>query len=105
MAALDVLTEEKLVENAQRQGDKLIGRLKQIAAKSPHVREVRGKGLFIGIEVKQGNAMEFCRALLKRGVLTNDSHGHTIRVSPPLIISDEEIDFMCTRMEAVLTRN
>jgi ornithine--oxo-acid transaminase len=47
--------------------------------------------------------MHFCRELLKRGVLTNDSHGHTIRISPPLVINDDEIDFMCTHMEAVLT--
>lgn len=103
MAALDVLTEEKLAQHAACQGKKLKKRLLQIAAKSTHIKEVRGKGLFIGIEVKEGNAMHFCRELLKRGVLTNDSHGHTIRISPPLIINDDEIDFMCTHMETVLT--
>ncbi len=103
MAALDVLTEEHLAERAARQGSTLIRRLKRIAAGSRHIKEVRGKGLFIGIEVKRGNAMQFCRQLLKRGVLTNDSHGHTIRISPPLIISDEEIDFMCAQIASVVT--
>ena len=66
----------------------------EIAERSPHVKEVRGRGLFIGIEVKDGNAMDFCRELLKLNVLANDSHGHTIRISPPLVINDMEIDFM-----------
>ncbi len=103
IAALDVLVEEKLVEHSASQGKKLKARLKKIASNSKHVKEVRGKGLFIGIEVKAGNAMHFCRELLHRGVLTNDSHGHTIRISPPLIISDDEIDFMCRQLEDVLT--
>ncbi|MGM0395276.1 MAG: aminotransferase class III-fold pyridoxal phosphate-dependent enzyme, partial [Thermodesulfobacteriota bacterium] len=63
---------------------------------------VRGKGLFIGIEVKAGNAMDFCRKLLKLGVVVNDSHGHTIRISPPLVINDEEMDFLVDRLEKVL---
>jgi ornithine--oxo-acid transaminase len=104
IAALGVLEEEKLAERSAVQGKKLKNRLTQIAARSPHVSEVRGKGLFIGIEVREGNAMHFCRELLKRGVLTNDSHGRTIRISPPLIIDDDEIDFMCTRLEEVLTK-
>jgi ornithine--oxo-acid transaminase len=103
IAALDVLAEEKLAERSAIQGKKLKARLEQIASNSAHVKEVRGKGLFIGIEVKGGNAMHFCQELLNRGVLTNDSHGHTIRISPPLIISDEEIDFMCKQMAAVLS--
>ncbi|MCP3953711.1 MAG: ornithine--oxo-acid transaminase [Desulfobacterales bacterium] len=103
IAALDVLEEEKLPERSAAQGKKLMARLKDIAARSPHIKEVRGKGLFIGIEVKEGNAMTFCRQLLALGVLANDSHGHTIRISPPLTITDEEIDYMVARLDQVLT--
>ncbi len=102
IAALDVFEEEKLAHRSARQGEKLKKRLEEIAARSPHVKEVRGQGLFLGIEVRQGNAMQFCRQLLKLGVLANDSHGHTIRISPPLIIQDSELDFMCERLEKVL---
>ncbi len=102
IAALDVLKEESLPEHSAAQGKKLMAKLQDIAARSPHIKEVRGKGLFIGIEVKKGNAMEFCRQLLALGMLANDSHGHTIRISPPLTITDEEIDYMVTRLEQVL---
>jgi len=104
IAALDVLKEEHLPEHSAEQGRKLMDKLQDIAARSPHVKEVRGRGLFIGIEVKAGNAMVFCRQLLKLGVLANDSHGHTIRISPPLTITDEELDFMVSRLEMVLVR-
>lgn len=102
VAALDVLEEEKLARRAATQGKKLMERLADIASRSPHVKEVRGKGLFIGIEVNDGNAMEYCRKLLGLGMLANDSHGHTIRISPPLIIDDGELDYMCERLEKVL---
>lgn len=101
-ASLRVFEEEKLAEQAERKGKILKDKIEKIAKKSPHVKEVRGQGLFIGIEVKEGNAMEFCRKLLKLGLIVNDSHGHTIRISPPLIISEEEIDFMVKQLEKVL---
>lgn len=100
--ALDVFSEEKLAEKSAAQGEKLLALLTDIGQRSPHVKEVRGKGLFIGIEVREGNAMTFCRQLLNKGVLANDSHGHTIRISPPLCISDAEINFMVERLESVL---
>ena len=102
IAALDVLKKESLPERAAEQGKKLMLKLRDIAARSPHIKEIRGKGLFIGIEVKKGNAMEFCRQLLAQGLLANDSHGHTIRISPPLTITDEEIDYMVSRLDRVL---
>ena len=58
--------------------------------------------MFIGIEVKNGNAMEFCRQLLDLDMLANDSHHHTIRISPPLVISREEADYILERLERVL---
>jgi len=102
IAALDVMIEEKLAERAALQGAKLKVRLQDIGMRSPHVKEVRGKGLFLGIEVKNGNAIDFCRSLLSLRVLSNDSHGRTIRISPPLIINDDELDFMTERIEKVL---
>ena len=101
-AALKVFEEEKLAEQSEQKGRILKKRIEAIAKKSIHVKEVRGKGLFIGIEVKNGNAMDFCRKLLKLGVIVNDSHGHTIRISPPLIINEEEMDFMVKQLEKVL---
>ena len=101
-AALDVIVEDKLAERSAKVGAKLKARIEGICAKSKHVKEVRGKGLFIGIEVKNGDAMVYCRKLLDLGVLANDSHGHTIRISPPLVINDKEIDYLCERLEKVL---
>ncbi|SDU55610.1 aspartate aminotransferase family protein [Desulfobacula phenolica] len=101
-AALKIFEQEKLAEKAAEQGRILKAKIEQIAKKSVHVKEVRGKGLFIGIEMKNGNAMEFCRKLLKFGLIVNDSHGHTIRISPPLIINDREIEFMVKQLEKVL---
>lgn len=105
VAALEVLSKEKLADRSATQGMKLKTCLTEIASRSPHVKEVRGKGLFIGIEVNNGNAMNYCRKLLDLGVLANDSHGHTIRISPPLVISDAELDYMCERIERVLTND
>ncbi len=103
-AALDVFEEEALALSAEHQGQKLRREIERIAARSPHVREVRGRGLFIGIEVKNRQAMDFCRRLVDLGLIINDSRGHTIRVSPPLNISDDEIDFLAARLERVLCR-
>lgn len=102
IAGLKVLEEEKLAQASNHQGKKLKKRIEQIAKKSSLVKEVRGKGLFIGIEINGGKAMPICRQLLKLGVLANDSHGHTIRISPPLNINATELDFMCERLEKVL---
>jgi len=102
IAALEVIQEEKLPESAARQGEKLMARIMKMAERSDHIKEVRGKGLFIGIEVKNQNAMDFCRKLLDLGLIANDSHGHTIRISPPLNISDHEIDFLMEGLEKVL---
>jgi ornithine--oxo-acid transaminase len=101
-ASLKVFEEEKLAEQAAKKGEILKKRIQEIGERSPHVKEVRGKGLFIGIEVKNGNAMEFCHKLLKLGLVVNDSHGHTIRISPPLVINEKEMDFMVEQLEKTL---
>jgi ornithine--oxo-acid transaminase len=101
-AAIDVIIDEKLPDNAARVGPYLKKKIDQIAARSPHVKEVRGRGLFIGIEVKSGDAMSFCRKMLDLGLLANDSHGHTIRISPPLIVTEDDADYIAERLEKVL---
>jgi len=101
-AALDVLIDEKLPDMAAEKGTKLKAKIEDIAARSTHVKEVRGRGLFIGIEVNNGDAMKYCRKLLELGLLANDSHGHTIRISPPLIINEDEINYLVERLEKVL---
>ena len=77
--------------------------LKQIAG--PLVKEVRGKGLMIGIELlpEGGGARQCCEKLKELGVLCKDTHGHTIRVAPPLVISREEIDWALERFDTVLS--
>ncbi len=102
VTALDVIEEEKLAEASARQGARLKKAIEDLADRSPHVKEVRGKGLFIGIEVKERNAMDFCRQLVKLGLIINDSHGHTIRVSPPLNITDDDADLLVDRLGQVL---
>lgn len=101
-ASLKVFNEENLANQSAEKGKRLKKRIEDIARRSFHVKEVRGKGLFIGIEVKQGNAMDFCRKLFKLGLVVNASHGHTIRISPPLVINDQEMDFMVKQLEKVL---
>lgn len=101
-AALDVMEAEQLPAASTLKGAKLKERIEAIAQRSRHVKEVRGKGLFIGIEIEGGGAMHFCRRLMELGLVINDSRGHTIRISPPLNISDDEIDFMAERLEQVL---
>ncbi len=102
MAALDVIQKENLPQRSAELGKILKDRIEKIASRSNHVKEVRGRGLFIGIEVKSGNAMVFCEKLLELEMLANDSHHHTIRISPPLIIGEAELDYITERLEKVL---
>ena len=100
--ALRVLVEEGMVENSAEMGEYFLQGLKQIAG--PLVKEVRGKGLMIGIELlpEGGGARQYCEKLKELGVLCKDTHGHTIRVAPPLVITREEIDWALERFDSVL---
>ncbi|NJN94865.1 MAG: ornithine--oxo-acid transaminase [Anaerolineales bacterium] len=100
--ALAVLTEEKLIENARELGEYFQERLAEIP--SPHVKEVRGKGLLIGVELKPeaGGARRFCEALQARGILCKETHQHVIRFAPPLVIQREEIDWAVEQISEVL---
>jgi ornithine--oxo-acid transaminase len=101
--ALRVLVEEGMIENSAVLGDYFLDRLRRIA--SPHIKEVRGKGLWIGVELKTsaGGARRFCEALKERGLLCKETHVNTIRFAPPLVITREEIDWAMEHIEAVLT--
>ncbi len=101
-AALDVITGEGLAARSAEMGVILMKKIEDIAGRSSHVKEVRGRGLFIGIEVNNGDAMVYCRKLLDLGLLANDSYGHTIRISPPLVLDENDIDYICERLEKVL---
>ena len=100
--ALKVLVEEGMIENSARMGDYLLGELKQF--RSPHIREVRGRGLMIGIELhpEAGGARRFCEALMHQGLLCKETHRHVLRIAPPLIVTREELDWALERLENVL---
>jgi ornithine--oxo-acid transaminase len=102
-AAVKVLVEEGMIENAAEMGHYLMGRLQRI--ESPHIKEVRGKGLLIGVELYEeaGGARRFCEALMAKGLLCKETHTHVIRFAPPLIITREDIDWASERIEEVLT--
>ncbi len=102
IAALDVLVDEKLAERAAELGPHLEARLKAI--RSPLVKETRCIGLWAGVELRPeaGGARQYCYALKDRGLLCKDTHGHTIRLAPPLVITREELDWAVDQIEAVL---
>ncbi|MGP0629494.1 ornithine--oxo-acid transaminase [Nitrospina sp. 32_T5] len=104
-AALKVLVEENLIENAAHVGGYAMEKLRAID--SPHIKEVRGRGLMIGIELKPeaGGARRFCEALAQRGVLCKETHENVLRIAPPLIIKKEEIDGAIERIQQVLTES
>jgi ornithine--oxo-acid transaminase len=100
--ALKVLVQEGMVENSARLGEYFLERL--VALGSRHVKEIRGKGLWIGMELKEeaGGARRFCEALQHVGLLCKETHTHTIRFAPPLVITKEEIDWAVERLAGVL---
>src|SRR5271167_2024296 len=98
-AALYVLVEQQLIQRSAELGDYFLKKLRTL--RSPHLREVRGKGLWIGIELKV-LARPYCEALKALGVLCKETHEFVIRVAPPLVISREEIDWACERISKVV---
>ena len=91
-ASLRVIREEKLSERAHEMGTYFVEQLAEIP--SPHIKEVRGRGLLIGVELKPeaGGARRFCEALQKKGILAKETHDNVIRFAPPLIIDKATID-------------
>lgn len=103
-AALRVLVEEGMIENAAVQGARFMEGLRGI--RSNAIREVRGRGLMMAIELQPeaGGARGYCEQLRDRGILVKDTHEHAIRIAPPLVISPEQVDWAVEQFDAVLTR-
>jgi len=101
-AALKVIVEENLIQNAAQLGEYFVEQLSEI--NSPHIKEVRGRGLLIGVELwpEAGGARRFCEALQKEGILAKETHDNVIRFAPPLVISKETIDWALPKIRGVL---
>jgi ornithine--oxo-acid transaminase len=102
-AALRVLIDENMVERSAELGPYFMDRLRAIPSK--HIKEVRGKGLWIGVELHAaaGGARRFCEALQHEGLLCKETHDNVLRLAPPLTITREDIDWALERLERVLT--
>jgi ornithine--oxo-acid transaminase len=98
-AALRVIVDEDLSARSASLGAYAMQYLKDL--RSPHIVEVRGRGLWIGIELNT-SARPFCEALKDRGVLCKETHEHVIRLAPPLIISKADLDWGLSQIRAVL---
>ena len=98
-AALRVLVEENLVQRSAELGEYFLAKLKTLS--SPHIRDVRGKGLWIGIELDVA-ARPYCEALKKLGILCKETHEHVIRIAPPLVITREEVFWAFERIKKVI---
>lgn len=101
-AALKVLVEEGLIDNAASMGAYFLEGLKQIV--NPYIKEMRGKGLMIGVEFypEAGGARQYCVKLKEKGLLCKETHDHIIRLAPPLVITKEEVEWALERIESVL---
>lgn len=101
-AAMKALVEEGMIENADRMGAYFLGLLRTI--RSPHIRDVRGRGLLIGVELhpEAGGARRFCEALMRRGLLCKETHDHILRIAPPLVIEKHEVDWAFELIRDVL---
>jgi len=102
-AALEVIEDEKLAEKSFELGAYFVDELTKM--NSPYVKEIRGKGLFVGVEIKSecGPARPFCEKLMELGLLCKETHQQTIRFAPPLIITKEELDKALGEIRKVLS--
>jgi ornithine--oxo-acid transaminase len=101
-ASLDVIIDSRLPARAEELGRYLRERVATLGSR--HVREMRGRGLLLGLEIEpaSGTAREFCERLLERGVLAKDTHAQVIRLAPPLIVQKDQLDWLVEQLDAVL---
>lgn len=101
--SLRIMREERLDRRAARLGKYFKAKLKEIATESPHIQEIRTRGLWIAIEVRHDgpNAHEFCQRLYKEGLLCKETRDYTIRMSPPLVITNDELDWALRKIRKV----
>jgi ornithine--oxo-acid transaminase len=102
--SLRVIREEKLVENAAEKGQFFMEKLRKV--RSRHIKEVRGRGLLIGIELypQAGGARRFCEELMNEGLLCKETHDNVIRFAPPLIIREKDLNWALKRIKTVFKR-
>lgn len=102
LEALNIVVEEKLAERSKEMGDYLLARLRRI--ESPLVSDIRGKGLFVGVEIDRalGTARQVCEALMEGGLLSKETHETVVRLAPPLVIKGEQIDWAVDQISKVL---
>ena len=100
--ALKVLVEEDMIGNSARMGERFQAGLRDI--RSNIIKDVRGRGLMLAVELDPaaGGARKYCEALKERGILAKDTHGDTIRIAPPLVITADQVDWALEQFEAVL---
>ncbi|MDD1518097.1 MULTISPECIES: ornithine--oxo-acid transaminase [Bradyrhizobium] len=104
-AAMRVLVEEGMIENAALQGARFLEGLKAIRANT--IREVRGRGLMLAVELhpEAGRARRYCETLQGKGILAKDTHEQTIRIAPPLVITSDQVDWALERLATTLTQD
>lgn len=100
IASLNVLVDENLADRSLKLGKYFIGKLQEI--KNPVIKEIRGRGLFIGVELHE-SARKYCEKLKDEGLLCKETHDTVIRFAPPLVISEEELDWAIERIKKVLS--
>jgi ornithine--oxo-acid transaminase len=100
--ALDIIVNDGLVDNSAKMGRYLLDKLDRID--SPLIKEVRGRGLFVGIEIDPayGSARDVCEALMQRGLLSKETHETVVRLAPPLVIAKAEIDWAVQQIDEVI---
>ncbi len=101
-ASLKVLVEEGMIENAAKMGKYFMDQLKEI--KNPLIKEVRGRGLMIGVEFspEAGGARQYCEQLKQKGLLCKETHDNIIRFAPPLVITKDTIDWAMEKIQSVI---
>ena len=102
LEALNILIEEELPQNSASMGNYLTEKLQKI--ETPLIKDIRGRGLFIGIEIDPAlcSAREICEALMERGLLSKETHETVVRLAPPLIVNRQEIDWAVAQIDDVL---
>ncbi len=102
LAALNAIVDEKLAENSAKLGDYFMAEIQKID--SPLIKDVRGKGLFVGIEIDplKAAARDVCLRLMEHGVLSKETHATVVRLAPPLIITREQLDTTLQALRTVL---
>ena len=103
VAALTALLEEGILENCRRVGDYFLSKLKEMGSQFPFVKEVRGKGLILGVELKREGA-PIVTAMMEKGFLINCTMGNVLRFLPPLIVTKEEVDQLIEVLEETMKK-